>query len=113
MSDEVRVGFFDPLGAWYKVFTFRDFPSLVRVKAEDNFLLYEVEKALAEKAAVRVEMFNEYPQYGRFERSLFDYPRTGTTSPHYRAFGRVVSAFRKARNYLAALRASSLARVGG
>jgi hypothetical protein len=101
MSDETRTGFFDPLGAWYRVFTYRDFPALVQMKTEDNFLLYEVEKALAEKAQVRVEMFSEYTQYGKFEHSLFDYPRTGTTAPLYKGIGKIMAALHKARKRLA------------
>jgi hypothetical protein len=95
MSDEQQDGFFDPLRAWYKVFTYRDFPSLIKIKAEDNFLLYEIEKAIANKAQVRVEMFNHTAQYGEFKYSLFDYPRSGNRSPVYIAISKMVSLTKK------------------
>jgi hypothetical protein len=79
MSDEVKKDFFDPLSEWYRIYTYHCFQELVEIQKDDNFLLYEIEKTIAEQAIIRVEMFSEYPQYGKFECSLFDYPRTGTT----------------------------------
>ena len=94
MTDEYEEGFFDALKKYYRVLTFRDFEDLVRLKEEDNFMLYEVEKVIAKQAKISVEMFNEYAESGKHEYSLFDYPRSGTKKWYYKFIERLVRRYR-------------------
>lgn len=94
MTDEYKKGFFDSLKKHYRILTFGDFEELVQLKQEDNFMLYEVEKMMAQQAILKVAMFNEYPESGKQQYSLFDYPRSGTKKRHYLFIGRLIKRYR-------------------
>lgn len=102
MTDEYEKGFFDSLKKYYQVLTFRDFEALIRLKKEDNFMLYEVEKRIAKQAKISVEMFNEYAESGKHKYSLFDYPRSGTKEWHYLLIGRLVRRYRRVKKLIGA-----------
>ncbi len=90
MTDELQPHFFDPLKAWYTIYTFRNFPTFVQLKEEDNYLLYEVEKHIASQARIQVEMFSRYGQNVNFKYSLLDYPRWGIDTPTSRRLKRLM-----------------------
>jgi hypothetical protein len=77
MTDEAEPGFFEPLKAWYQVYTFRDFQHLEKLHQLDNYLLYEIEKCITSQARLQIEMFSAYGQNVKFGYSLLSYPRWG------------------------------------
>jgi len=88
MTDEREPSFFDPLKTWYKVYTFRDFQALEALYLTDNYLLYEIEKYIASKARIQVEMFSAYGQNMNFRYSLLSYPRWGVNTRFSRSLER-------------------------
>jgi hypothetical protein len=99
MTDEYEKSFFDPLKKHYQIFTFRDFFELEQLKEEDNFMLYEVEKIIAERAKIKVAMFNEYPRGGKQLYSLFDYSRSGTQKLYYLVIHKLTMRYREMKKH--------------
>lgn len=67
MTNERQPGFFEPLRRVYDLRQCADFPALralVEGAGTDNFLLFEVEKLLFERAATRIHTFT-HPEGGR------------------------------------------------
>ncbi|MBK1612282.1 hypothetical protein CKO44_02230 [Rubrivivax gelatinosus] len=67
MTNERQPGYFDPLRRVYDLRQFSDFAplrALLEGPAPDNFLLFEVEKLLFERAALQVHTFT-HPEGGR------------------------------------------------
>ncbi|MBI4781077.1 MAG: hypothetical protein HY785_07100 [Oscillatoriophycideae cyanobacterium NC_groundwater_1537_Pr4_S-0.65um_50_18] len=100
MTDEGKPGFFDPLKTWYKVYTFRDFQALEALYLTDNYLLYEIEKCIASKARIQVEMFSAYGQNMNFTYSLLSYPRWGVNTRFSRALERLSHLIRRLKRIL-------------
>ncbi|MCU0524476.1 MAG: hypothetical protein MUF72_06585 [Elainella sp. Prado103] len=100
MTDELETGFFDPLKAWYKVYMFRDFPLFETLRTEDNYLLYEVEKYIASRARLQIEMFSQYGQNVNFTYCLLDYPRWGVNNRFSRSLEKCYRVFWSIKSWL-------------